>query len=139
MSYLILVLLLLMAKIEYPFSKVGAFGGDSNGELVFMGEYVPQEQCFIMLGEPAINTHKYICPAVRHPKYGDFVATFAALTNFPEEEFNEVVKGKIIKIVDDCSGNQVEVNESDLEYEAFIIYRGAKKQVVAIQVLIKIK
>ena len=128
-----------MAKIEYPFSKVGAFGDDSNGELVFMGEYVPEEQGFIMLGEPAINTHKYICPAVHHPKYGDFVATFAALTTFPEEEFNEVVKGKLIKLVDDCSGNQVEVNESDLDYEPYIIYRGAKKQVVAIQVLIKIK
>lgn len=125
-------------KVDYPFSSVGAFGGDSNGELVFMGEYVPKEQGFIMLVEPATNTHKYICPA-KHPKYGDFVATFSALTGFPEEEFNEVVKGNIIKIVDDCSGNHVEVNESELDYEAYIIYRGAMRQVVAIQVLIKIK
>lgn len=128
-----------MSTVQYPFSKVGAFGGDSNGELVFMGEYEPEEQGFIMLGKPATNTHKYICPAVRHPKYGDFVATFRAVTKFPEEEFNEVVKGKIIKLQEDSSGNDVEVNESELDYEAYIIYRGAMRQVVAIQVLIKIK
>jgi len=128
-----------MSTVQYPFSKVGAFGGDSNGDLVLKHEYVPEEQGFIMLHEPVVNTHKYICTVVNHPEYGDFVATFRALTSFPEEEFNEVVKGNIIKIVDDCSGNHVEVNESELDYEAYIIYRGAVQKVVAIQVLIKIK
>ena len=115
-------------SITYPFTNVAFFFKHETknciGELA--SEATPHTiDGSIFFEKPLRTVQRAVCVADNKDTSKSFVAIFPRVTTFPDEEFNNVIKGKY-----------VEAGDAPTDTMPYMILRGAYGQCVCIQVAI---